>query len=732
MTFVTTWLAVAGIGAMAAPIIIHLLFRRRRQPVMWGAMQLLLEAIRRHRRRARVEQILLLTIRCLILLLIGLALAEPILAGIRALGSGSRMVVFVIDDGLVSGIQNESGSTELKETIGTANKLLDQLNSGDRVAVVRASFPAREVTDGPTVDLERIRRLLNEITPQSGETDIPSALETANKVLDEHAAESPSTVVLLGSWRRGSFGADDLNESSLGTEMDSAGSDDRSRQLRELLTVTPTTTPKNVIAIESIKLRRPVSAVRADQPPIRTTVSLRRMGNDLSESQSVVRLSGAGIEESLPRQIQFGSGSSRAVIEFTGRTTPSNATADGTSSIVAQVDDPALQDVSRRSAIVDTSPTIQVGIIDRNEFSTGVLMEEIRSSEWIERALEPDVEGVIEVDQIDPAGVTERALRGLDAVIVGRPDLLTNIQWETIRDFVSNGHFVLVTPPTDLQVHSWLDQMAQVFGLDWQVDLEVTEFENPVGLVAGETRGSLLSMLGSELDVLTTPITIKRSLSLKSTPGDATTILESTEKVPILVSWEGTTERRGTLALLTVAPHLSWTSLPVKPLMVPLLQELIREGAAAGQGSTALVAGDYANIPITGAREITGPGGKSIPVDLSGGSIEPIRQVGQWIARDTNGSALSTVVVNPNIDAADPTLVSTDAFTSWLGSPGSWQILEDEALVDRFNENQGNPIFSILLLGIALLLVVLETALNRWFSRAQVSRSSIVSTGGVA
>ena len=62
MTFVTAGLAVAGVLGMAIPIIIFLLWRQRRTPIEWGAMRFLLEAYRKHRRRLRFEQLLLLAV----------------------------------------------------------------------------------------------------------------------------------------------------------------------------------------------------------------------------------------------------------------------------------------------------------------------------------------------------------------------------------------------------------------------------------------------------------------------------------------------------------------------------------------------------------------------------------------------------------------------------------------------------------------------------------------------
>ncbi|MHC4127416.1 MAG: BatA domain-containing protein, partial [Planctomycetota bacterium] len=110
MTFVTMGLLVAGAVSVIVPILIHLLSRQRRRPIEWGAMRFLLEALRRHRRRLQLEQALLLLVRCLILVVLGAALARPFLesAGILDV-DGARTVFLVVDNGFVSGSVRDTG-----------------------------------------------------------------------------------------------------------------------------------------------------------------------------------------------------------------------------------------------------------------------------------------------------------------------------------------------------------------------------------------------------------------------------------------------------------------------------------------------------------------------------------------------------------------------------------------------------------------------------------------------
>ena len=78
-------LAILGLGAIAVPILIHLLNRRKFDRVVWAAMRFLKVSVEQNQRRIKVEDMLLLALRCLLLLLLGLALARPV---IRTLGAG--------------------------------------------------------------------------------------------------------------------------------------------------------------------------------------------------------------------------------------------------------------------------------------------------------------------------------------------------------------------------------------------------------------------------------------------------------------------------------------------------------------------------------------------------------------------------------------------------------------------------------------------------------------------
>ena len=85
------------IPLVAAPIIIHLLTRLRYRRVRWAAIDFLLNNETKAVRRARLQQILLMILRTLILAAALMALLEPILRGGigRLLGGGNKMVILL-------------------------------------------------------------------------------------------------------------------------------------------------------------------------------------------------------------------------------------------------------------------------------------------------------------------------------------------------------------------------------------------------------------------------------------------------------------------------------------------------------------------------------------------------------------------------------------------------------------------------------------------------------------
>lgn len=124
--------------AIAAPIAIFLLTRYRFRTVEWAALEFLARAFKRQQRRLRLENLLLLLIRCLIILLFALALARPRAQARVAVNKDDvrRNVVLVIDTSFSTAYQIGSDETAYERERRAAIELVSALEDGDRVMVV--------------------------------------------------------------------------------------------------------------------------------------------------------------------------------------------------------------------------------------------------------------------------------------------------------------------------------------------------------------------------------------------------------------------------------------------------------------------------------------------------------------------------------------------------------------------------------------------------------------------
>jgi hypothetical protein len=138
-----------GAALAAVPIVIHLLNRRRVQRVPWAAMQWLLAAMRRHQRRLRLENWLILALRVAAVLLLGLALARPVLTdpGLAGLVASKQSVYLVIDTSYSMGARIDARTiSDLAKA--EADAVLSSVGSEDTIAVIATNDPRSEQSDG--------------------------------------------------------------------------------------------------------------------------------------------------------------------------------------------------------------------------------------------------------------------------------------------------------------------------------------------------------------------------------------------------------------------------------------------------------------------------------------------------------------------------------------------------------------------------------------------------------
>jgi hypothetical protein len=216
----------AGLGLISIPIIIHLLNRRRFRTVTWAAMEFLLRAMRKNRRRLKFEQWLLLATRCMLLFLLGLALARPLGCENGALaqfGRHTALNVFVIDNSYSTAY--EANNPEAKTHLDQAKKLVRSIlnrptSGGESVVVITAGKPATAIISKPQFDMEEARQSVGRIEQSYGATDLVGALQQALKIArDENAQQNKNLYIVTDSTRSAWEGRESQALGQIGPEL---------------------------------------------------------------------------------------------------------------------------------------------------------------------------------------------------------------------------------------------------------------------------------------------------------------------------------------------------------------------------------------------------------------------------------------------------------------------------------------------------------------------------------
>src|SRR5579885_1286225 len=186
---------VAAGAAVAIPIIIHLLNRRRFKVVTWAAMRFLLAAQKKNSRRMRIEQLLLLALRCLLVLLLVAAMCRVtgwaeslwrvvVPAGFaRGMAGGRRTHKVLVLDGSFSMALKQGDTTSFERARALARQVVEDSSRGDGFSVVLMAAPPRRVVPEPSEDRARVAAEIDKVRLPHGNADLQATLNTVESLL---------------------------------------------------------------------------------------------------------------------------------------------------------------------------------------------------------------------------------------------------------------------------------------------------------------------------------------------------------------------------------------------------------------------------------------------------------------------------------------------------------------------------------------------------------------------
>ena len=548
----------------AAPIVIHLWNRRRHHEVTWAAMEFLLGAIRKRARRIRIEQLLLLTVRVVILGAFAMALADPVFSVVSSLSDGANSevkthVVLVID-GSYSMTYAPSEQSRFAVAQQRAQELVDESPRGDGFTLLLMTDRPRVIIHEPAYDSNDVKLEIANLQPTHGGARLSETLNHVRELLEAVPNSSPLTATKICFF------------TDLGSNTWSAtNSDSVKRQVKQLadratlVLLDVGQAGANNLAITSLQTDRQIAIRRA---PLQFSAEVRNFGRSRVTRQITWLIDGRRVSE-----------------------TPVVLDAGATQTV--SLSHP-FEDAGEHSVEVRATPDA-LPVDDRRWQSIPVL-EALRvlcisgapgAAKFVAPALEPrtDDEREVDVEIATETAILERSLIDYDCVFLCNVGRLATDEAKVMTTFVQNGGGLTIILGEQVHIDSYNRELAGEQRL-LPAPLERVVRGEAFFLDGGRFRHPIATRFrnlpGSEL--LTLPsyryVKLRGQLAERATPvfrfsgtGDAALTAEKIRHGHCLVL---TTAASTNSLDRSENPPLPWSTLPKARDFVSLVQEMLR------------------------------------------------------------------------------------------------------------------------------------------------------------
>lgn len=431
MTFLN-FVLLGGVAAASIPLIIHLLHRSRFRVVKWGATHLMDAALIKNSKRIRIEQLLLLILRCLIPAVLAFCMARPVLSQLAALAGASKTSIVLMLDNSYSMESGGKDNGNFVQARNTASQIITSLGRGSDVEVILMAGENPELEAIPNFDLSRLGKAVSELDAGYGKADVAGSFEKAAALLGK-MQNTYRQIVVVSDFQRISWADED------------APARDRSAELLRAMPLPPQVTfvqqgveGRDNVSVESLDFSRLIVGVRQ---PIQVRANLRNFGDrTYSELRVYFRVDGT---EKGASQISLGPGERQQVLFSHAFETAGSHVIE----VVADAD--TLKADNSYQAAIPVWDTVPVLL-----FNGAPSVEPLKGeTDFLEIALQPfgksksDLTDLITTKVIDE----ERDLKVEDlpkyrTIVLANVRQLSDRWVRALKEFVNNGGGLLIFP----------------------------------------------------------------------------------------------------------------------------------------------------------------------------------------------------------------------------------------------------------------------------------------------
>lgn len=186
-----------GALAVSIPVVIHLVNQKKFQQMRWAAMRFLQASVRRTRQKSKIEDLILLLLRCLLVLALCLAFSKPALKRnipIPLTNLGQTVTVLLIDHSM-SMTASDGFKTSFELAVESATEKINALPPGSAVALLLVSDTVQEIVTEPTSELDWVKAALKDLKPVHRKSDFRAGLDRAFQILRIHPGAKKELVL---------------------------------------------------------------------------------------------------------------------------------------------------------------------------------------------------------------------------------------------------------------------------------------------------------------------------------------------------------------------------------------------------------------------------------------------------------------------------------------------------------------------------------------------------------
>lgn len=643
-----------GMSAASIPILIHLLHRRRYQTVPWAAMRFLLAATKKQSRRLRLEQLLLLMIRALILALIALAFSRPTAEtlGEYFQSEETRHRIIVIDATFSMGY-SPSGRTRFERARDLARQIVSSAKQGDATNLVRlCESTPHVIVRRPAFQSSAVMQEIDQLTLLDERVDASTVLKELDELLSLAPELSRKEVYFITDLQAATWSPPDSNE-ALRVRQELKRISTRAKMV--WLDVGEPSAPN--IAITGLK--KDEQFVLSGRTT-RTTATIRNFGPVETSAQLVELLVDGRLTDTKHVDLPPG----QAVnVDF------SPVFSVGEHRLEVRVTPDALPvDDTRRLAIA-VRDELQVLLI--NGKPSGEPMG--NSTDFLKLALDPELPNRTQVSPIRPTVIREGELLGADlsrydCVFVCNVALLTDREAEVLRTYLDSGGGVVFCLGDQVRIDNYnqilhrdknpllparlVERVGDPKKKEAVFEFDAGDFEHPIVRPFQGNTGS-----GLELT--------KTFVYIKAVPDEnrgATVALQFSSGDPALID---APYNRGRVILITTSVDREWSTWAVwGHSLIPLMHETVNYAISGRWKDRDVLVGRPLQCHV-GLRAADAPAVHQLPSGDSK-SLQASSDGRMVVSEPTTVSGFHKIVLGPPANRTDWFAVNVDPVESDL------------------------------------------------------------------